>query len=85
MIKGVNRNIIEINNTDSLYFEKAVFYLRPNVRELPAPVSDAEVRKYIEKLGIYSVSPRRRFPFGRFAVFVFLIAAAALSAAAFFL
>ena len=31
MIKGVNKRIIEIKNTDSPYFERAVFYLRPHV------------------------------------------------------
>ncbi len=50
MIKGVNKKIIEVNNTDSIYFEKAVFYLRPNVRELPAEVSRAEAEKYISRL-----------------------------------
>ena len=47
MIKGVNRQIIEVNSTDSIYFEKAVFWLRPEVRELPAEVSRAEAEKYI--------------------------------------
>ncbi len=27
MIKGVTKKIVEINNPDSIYFEKAVFYL----------------------------------------------------------
>lgn len=50
MIKGVNKKIIEINHTDSIYFEKAVFYLRPEVRELPAEVSRAEAEKYISMI-----------------------------------
>ena len=51
MIKGVTKKIIEINNPDSIYFEKAVFYLRPNVRELPQEVSRSEAQRYIAKLG----------------------------------
>lgn len=47
MIKGVNRQIIEVNNTDSIYFERAVFWLRPEVRELPVEISRAEAEKYI--------------------------------------
>ena len=35
MVKGVNKNIIEINNPDSLYFEKAVLYVKPNVTVFP--------------------------------------------------
>lgn len=54
MIKGVNKRIIEINNPESIYFEKAIFYLKPEVRELPAAVAESEVRKYISRLGIES-------------------------------
>lgn len=54
MIKGVNKNIIEINNPDSIYFEKAIFYLRPGVRELPGEVSSREISRYVEKLGLYA-------------------------------
>ena len=52
MLKGVNKRIIEINNPQSLYFEKAIFYLRPEVRELPAEIAQREVEKYIERTGI---------------------------------
>lgn len=50
MIKGVNRKIVEINQTDSIYFEKAVFYLRPNVRELPCEISRSEAEKYVARV-----------------------------------
>ncbi len=60
MIKGVNKKIIEVNHTDSIYFEKAVFYLRPNVRELPTEVSRAEAEKYVSRLGLeYRIKKRR--------------------------
>jgi len=63
MIKGVNKRIIEINNPESIYFEKAIFYLRPNVRELPTAVTEAEIKKYIDKLGIESFGTHRRVSF----------------------
>ncbi len=47
MIKGVNKRIIEIKNTNSPYFERAVFYLRPHVLELPEEVADDEAAKFI--------------------------------------
>ncbi|MBQ8297306.1 MAG: hypothetical protein IJX77_05945 [Ruminococcus sp.] len=56
MIKGVNKRVVEINNPDSIYFEKAIFYLKPNVRELPAAVSENEIRKYITNLGLEEFS-----------------------------
>jgi len=55
MIRGVNKRIIEINDTDSIYFEKAVFYLRPEVKELPSDVSYREAESYIDSLGLYTV------------------------------
>ncbi len=47
MVKGVNKQIIEVNNPDSIYFERAVFYLKPGVRILPAELSQREIDKLI--------------------------------------
>lgn len=33
MLRGVNRQIIEVNETDSRYFEKAILYVRPDCNE----------------------------------------------------
>ena len=61
MIKGVNKTIIEVNNPDSLYFEKAVFYLKPNVKTLPNEVSAKEIARYISMIGpVYGKSKKRR-------------------------
>jgi len=60
MIKGVNKKIIEINNPESIYFEKAVFYLRPEVIELPQAVAEEEIERYISHLGIASQKKRRK-------------------------
>ena len=50
MIKGVNRKIIEINNPDSPYFEKAVLYLKPNIAVLHEAVSKKEAQRLIRSL-----------------------------------
>lgn len=47
MLKGVNKTIVEVKSMDSIYFEKAVFYLRPEVRSLPAEFIRSEAEKYI--------------------------------------
>ncbi len=47
MVKGVNKQIIEVNNPDSIYFDRAVFYLKPGVRILPAELSQREINKLI--------------------------------------
>ncbi len=36
MVKGVNKTIIEVNNTGSKYFEKIVFYVTPEYGNLSA-------------------------------------------------
>lgn len=54
MIKGVNKKIIEINNPQSIYFEKAVFYLKPNVSKLPENVANCEIEKYINMIDLKS-------------------------------
>ncbi|MBR6995961.1 MAG: hypothetical protein IKH96_08070 [Ruminococcus sp.] len=52
MLKGVNKRIVEVNDPDSLYFERAVFYLRPNVTVVPDTVSHLEAeRLYTKALG----------------------------------
>ncbi len=47
MVKGVNKQIIEVNNPESPYFDRAVFYLKPNVRILPTELSNREIDKLI--------------------------------------
>ncbi|WP_028515640.1 hypothetical protein [Ruminococcus flavefaciens] len=50
MVKGVNKNIIEINNPDSLYFEKAVLYVKPNVTIFPEVLKRKETERLLNRL-----------------------------------
>lgn len=50
MIKGVNKRVIEINSTDSEYFEKAVLYVRPNSAELPPKLLNEEADMFLERI-----------------------------------
>ena len=50
MVKGVNKNIIEINNPDSLYFEKAVLYVKPNVTVFPEGLKRKETERLLNRL-----------------------------------
>lgn len=54
MIKGVNKRIVEIQNPDSLYFDKAVFYLKPNLAELSPRILTLEANNCLR-----TYSPRR--------------------------
>lgn len=77
MIKGVNKRIIEINNPESIYFEKAIFYLKPNVRELPTAVTEAEIQKFICRLGLENYGIRRSRRIKKIALLIISLASAA--------
>lgn len=82
MIKGVNKRVIEINNPDSIYFEKAIFYLKPNVRELPAEVTNREVSRYVSQLGLEYSSHKKSAIKGKIVIgLIFLLALGAALAA----
>ncbi len=49
MVKGVNKKIIEINHPDSLYFERAVFYLKPGITQLPQQLSRNDADALIQE------------------------------------
>ena len=46
MLKGVSHRIIEVNHPDSLYFERAVFYLRPEADDLPVHAALCETERF---------------------------------------
>lgn len=50
MIKGVNKKVIEINNPRSLYFEKAVMYLKPNLSSVSLKLLRAEAQEMIQSM-----------------------------------
>ncbi|MBR0484409.1 MAG: hypothetical protein IJJ69_06495 [Oscillospiraceae bacterium] len=50
MIKGVNKKVIEINHPDSAYFERAVLYLKPNVKDVPPHAAQMETLDYFPPL-----------------------------------
>lgn len=62
MIKGVNKKIIEVNNPDSLFFEKAILYVKPNVTVFHEAVSRREAQKLIKNLTLdeYGIVRKKR-------------------------
>lgn len=49
MVKGVHKKIIEVNHPDSLYFERAVFYLKPGITQLPQQLSQADADALLQE------------------------------------
>lgn len=50
MIKGVNKKVLEINNPESIYFEKAVLYLKPNMSAVPEKLLKREADDFINNI-----------------------------------
>lgn len=73
MIKGVNRQVVEVSDTGSEYFERILFIVKPEY----ATVSEGKVRERVEQIAHATGSPpptkAKRRP---------LISAAKLTAAA---
>ncbi len=53
MLKGVNKQILEITNTESPYFEKIVFFVRPE----GAKTDEGTLQREAQKLSSQAVKP----------------------------
>lgn len=84
MLKGVNKSIVEINDTGNMYFEKAVLYIRPEMRNVPERHIAREASEYINSNipdVISAPEEKKRKPLYIFLIH-FSVAAAALIALA---
>ena len=57
MVKGVNKNIIEVNDTNNEFFERIVFYLAPKYETLDVKAKETAFRE-MEKLFIENVDTK---------------------------
>lgn len=49
-LKGVSKSVIELPVPDHAYFERAVFYLKPNCNGVPAKALHREAEKWIGEI-----------------------------------
>ena len=54
LIKGINKQILEVTNTGSPYFEKIIFFVRPEGQKL----SENELKTEAEKISISAKTQR---------------------------
>lgn len=47
MVKGVNRNIIEIAETNSEVFERAILFVRPDSPQRAASALETQAKRYL--------------------------------------
>ena len=50
MVRGVNKTVIEINNTDSGYIERAILFINPEHSHLSNKRLKAEAKRYVDNL-----------------------------------
>lgn len=59
MIKGVNRQIIEINQTGSLYYEKALLIVKPEFSSAQQQLLEREALRLLKKMDAPSSYKRK--------------------------
>ena len=63
MIKGVNRQIVEVASTDNRYFERALLVVRPQCAATPPEQLHREAARYLDSVPGYTAlrgAKRRR-------------------------
>lgn len=64
MIKGINRQIIEVETTSSTYYEKAWLVIKPEYANLQQQLLEKEAKKMLKDLDIpSSMKFKRNFAF----------------------
>ena len=46
MLKGVNKSVVEINNTDNDYIEKAILFIKPDKQGSHLAIINLNANKY---------------------------------------
>lgn len=59
MIKGVNRHVIEVTETESEYYERALLVIKPEYASMERDLLEREARKVLKELGAPSSMKRR--------------------------
>ena len=59
MIRGVNRQVIEVKNTGSVYFERALLVVNPVFSDVAKTVLTSEAQQVIGELGSPSGSGKQ--------------------------
>lgn len=81
MIKGVNRQIVEVNQTECDYFERIIFIVRPEYKAASSSVLKNEADK-LSKSAIESIEAFPKAKKSRVLPIIKLLSAAGIGAAA---
>ncbi len=76
MLKGINKQILEVTNTNSPYFEKIIFFVRPNTSAVGEKALENEAKKLASQMNKPPKEKKSFRQFAKGAVYVFLGAGA---------
>lgn len=60
MLRGTNRSIIEINETDNKYFERALLFVKPEFGDLSPERLTREAKRMIGSITFYPMGLNRQ-------------------------
>lgn len=60
MLRGINRSIIEINETENRYFEKVIVFVRPEFGGMPKSHLQKEAMRMVSNMSTQPVGLKRR-------------------------
>lgn len=78
MLKGVNKLIVEINNPESDYFERAIFFVKPNKGDVPTFELADSAGRLIKNASVPLGKKKKK----RLSILLMLLSAACFGAAA---
>ncbi len=73
MIKGINHSIIEINNTENEYYERAILVIKPEYASVQRGILEDEAKRMLRELDAPSVMKSRK---GRLRFIIAMLASA---------
>ncbi|MEF9983864.1 MAG: hypothetical protein RSD67_02100 [Oscillospiraceae bacterium] len=65
MLRGVNKSIIEVLETENKYFEKAILFIRADVKSTENSVLGEKANEYLNSV---SITPKEKFSGKYFAI-----------------
>ena len=63
MIKGINKNVIEVSDVESVYYDKAILFIKPQFADIGQEMLEVEAKKILGNIDVTSSikSKRRMF------------------------
>ena len=85
MIKGINHTVIEVNETENEYYERAILIVKPEYASVQRAILEDEAKKMLKELDVPSVMKSKKSKFKTFLKYACAAVIGAVITALFFL